>query len=111
MGRNRENRMISFNTQVRVGGMYYNPNYATVEEYARVGIYAWCGRYQVKEAIRLRMRMLNVNPSMRSAKGALGLRPLRRCAVFATVWSCIRRQPRQEVPDLVVDEEPAQQPP
>merc|ERR1712194_38840 len=75
--------------------MFYNPNYATIEEYARIGIYAWCGRYHVMETIRLQMRMLNVNPSMRSAKSTLGYRPLKLCAIIGACWSCARRQPRQ----------------
>lgn len=108
--RDRNGAMVSLNTQVRIGSTLWNPNYATVEEYSRVGIYPVSSRYQLKEAIRLRLRILNVMPSMRSAKGALGLRPLRRCSIFCAVWRCgCRREPRPEVTESpVVDEEPRQ---
>lgn len=106
--------VISINTQVRVGDTYWNPNYATVEEYSRCGIYAWSSRYQLSEAIRLRLRTLNVMPSMRSAKGALGLRALSRCALLRAAWSCARRAPREvstqeQMSDADRSPQPAQQ--
>lgn len=109
--RSSDGTLISLNTTVHIGNTLWNPNYATTEQFSRCGIYPWTSRYQLKEAIRLRCEMLNVMPSMRSAKGRLGLRELPRGRLLRASWAgglccCSRREPR---PATV--EEPIELPP
>lgn len=71
-----DGKMVSINTRVHVGNIYFNPNYACLEEYSQLGIYIWSHWHILHEAIRLRCNVVNFMASMRAAKKAIGCRSL-----------------------------------
>lgn len=74
--RTKDGKLVSLNSRVHIGNVYMNPNYAAREDHSQIGIYCSVNWDIVQEAIRLRATVLNVMPSMRAAKKALGLRSL-----------------------------------
>mmetsp|Transcript_39744 Transcript_39744/g.84972 ORF Transcript_39744/g.84972 Transcript_39744/m.84972 type:complete len:650 (+) Transcript_39744:2521-4470(+) len=101
----RNNRLVCMNTRVLIGTMYVNPSYASHPDHGRDGLYSFSNRHMVREALRLRADILNVLPSMRSAKGQLGLRPLNNRAICCCSMNPFHRTPVS--PNIEADEEPA----
>jgi len=92
--RDREGRLISINTRTHIRNMYCNPTYACRHEHAKDGIYSYSNRHSLTESFRVQASVVNVMPSMRSAKGSLGLRPLHMGAIAAAGLSFACKAPR-----------------
>lgn len=89
-----DKKLVSLNTRCHVGNAYFNPNYACLEEYSQMGIFAWSHWHAINESIRLSAAVVNFMPSMRAAKFSIGLRPLPLGTLISACLTCTA-EPRE----------------